>query len=285
MVGVLLPAGWGGGGPTVIAFDSAANTTCSNCGDYLVWSHTIGAGASPFLIVGISTGFPYAIVSSVNYRSDSCSGYYCTHQFLRVRSLLYPDVNLAVYYLFGGVLRPGPSTIAVRFAQYPGFKAVAGSFSYFNVGSIGNVAANAWGHGQASVTVDANVGEVVVDVLAMVSNVLPVPGAGQGEIWNVREVSLIGAASDKPATSPVTMTWTAGVGGSAASEWAIIAFALRPLGGGWGGGLDEYPSIATPVGGEMLTVDKFRVALPWLTVVGLVGCISAVAVVAKKRQS
>jgi hypothetical protein len=39
------------------------------------------------------------------------------------------------------------------------------------------------------------------------------------------------------------------------------------------------------VGGVVVPVNMFAVVSPWLAVIGLVGCISTVVVVAKKRQS
>ena len=108
MIGLLLPAGSPTAhGSTVIAFDSAANTTCScgtssfsNCG-LVSWSHTIGSGSYPVLIVGVSTASDWTDVVSVWYRSNSCSGSYCDHQLSYLCSLLWPAVDLSVYYLWG----------------------------------------------------------------------------------------------------------------------------------------------------------------------------------------
>jgi hypothetical protein len=39
------------------------------------------------------------------------------------------------------------------------------------------------------------------------------------------------------------------------------------------------------VGGAVATVNAFSILAPWLAVIGLVGCMGAVVVVAKKRES
>jgi hypothetical protein len=44
------------------------------------------------------------------------------------------------------------------------------------------------------------------------------------------------------------------------------------------------PPIPPPVGGVVTSVNTLAVLAPWLTVIGLVGCIGAVVVVAKKRR-
>jgi hypothetical protein len=48
--------------------------------------------------------------------------------------------------------------------------------------------------------------------------------------------------------------------------------------------VDPYTPPA-PVGGIVIPVDMIAVLAPWLVVIGLVGCISTVIVIAKKRQS
>lgn len=46
-----------------------------------------------------------------------------------------------------------------------------------------------------------------------------------------------------------------------------------------------YTGASGPVGGVMEPVNTFALISPWLAVIGLVGCIGTVVVVAKKRQS
>jgi hypothetical protein len=40
-----------------------------------------------------------------------------------------------------------------------------------------------------------------------------------------------------------------------------------------------------PVGGFVISINKFAVLVPWLAVVGMIGCIVVVGVVVKKRRS
>lgn len=285
IVGPLLPAGWGGGFsllPSVIVFDSTQDTTC-NCGAFpcnycgtMSWSHTIGTGAYPILIVGVTfPSFPVTYIVSVLYRSSSCSGSYCDHQLSFVNGVIGYSDEVEVFYLWGGQLSPGTSTITVVFLGYPE-KVVAGSVSYFNVWRIGSPTGNHGGHGEADVTVNANVGDVVVDVLAMLSNSVPVPGAGQGQVWDRVVSSVVGAASNAPAlSSQVTMTW-----GPGESDWAIVGFPLRPVGaGGRGGGVGEE---LMPVGGVVVPTNNFAIMSPWLAVIGLVGCIATVVVMSSR---
>ena len=249
LVGVLLLGGVPSAHGSTVTFDSAAYTTCdggySTCGNddslyQLEWSHTMGSGGSPVLIVAVSTYYPIPDSMRVWFTrtSPSCTGPYCSHQLSYMYSLYNSNVGLSVFHTCCGILYPGTGTITVDFLGNPG-KAVAGSLSYHNVEWVGPYYANVFGHGQASVTINpTNTNDLVVDFLAMASNVLPSPGAGQTPRWNERVVSLIGAASDKPASSPVTMTWTAGVGGSAASEWVLFGLRLQgqtPTDGGGGG--------------------------------------------------
>lgn len=45
-----------------------------------------------------------------------------------------------------------------------------------------------------------------------------------------------------------------------------------------------FGNAAVPVGGVVIPVNVFAVLAPWLAVIGLVGCIGTVVVVAKKRR-
>ena len=44
-----------------------------------------------------------------------------------------------------------------------------------------------------------------------------------------------------------------------------------------------YHTASIPVGGVVMPANKFAIAAPWLAIIGLVGCIGTVVVVAKKR--
>jgi hypothetical protein len=45
----------------------------------------------------------------------------------------------------------------------------------------------------------------------------------------------------------------------------------------------EIDSIAAPVGGVALPVNTFALVSPWLAVIGAVGCIATIVVIARKR--
>jgi len=66
-----------------------------------------------------------------------------------------------------------------------------------------------------------------------------------------------------PTTFPATV--------SSLSAWVEVGVALNPT--------------AAPVGGFVESINKLGLLVPWLAVIGLVGCIGAVVVVARKRQS
>ena len=48
--------------------------------------------------------------------------------------------------------------------------------------------------------------------------------------------------------------------------------------------VDPILPSGAPVGGVVIPANNLAIAAPWLAVIGLVGCIGTVAVVAKKRR-
>jgi hypothetical protein len=214
----------------VIAFDSAATTTCNGgafgtCPTTISWSHTVGIGEYPVLIVVASlhrsTGS--GPVSGVSYGTRPLA------ELCAASSII--ENTVYVYYLSSTFLTSGTQSITLAFGlPYPDY-AVVGSVSYFNVDHVGlwgtsYCASGADGHGQASITVNADPGDLVVGALAMTSNQdLAGPGADQTERWNIRVNSVIGAVSDEFASSssPVTMTWGPGM-----DEWVTLGFPLKP---------------------------------------------------------
>jgi hypothetical protein len=214
---------------TVIAFDSAATTTCNGgafgtCPSTLSWSHTVGIGEYPALIVVASLHRVggIATVTGVSYGTRPLAELCVASSFM--------ENTLYVYYLSSAFLTSGTQSLYLAFGpDYPD-EAVVGSVSYFNVDHVGlwgtsSCASGAYGHGQASITVNADAGDLVVGALAMTSNQdLAGPGADQTQRWNIRVNSVIGAVSDKFASSsPVTMTWGPGM-----DEWVTLGFPLKP---------------------------------------------------------
>jgi hypothetical protein len=86
-----------------------------------------------------------------------------------------------------------------------------------------------------------------------------------GWVLDVNCVSLDGASTsfEYMPGQGVTITYTVG-------NFVVCTFTNSPTG---------------PVGGVVTPVNNFALLTPWLAVIGLVGCISTVVVVAKKRQS
>jgi hypothetical protein len=82
--------------------------------------------------------------------------------------------------------------------------------------------------GTKSVAVAASAGDLVVDgvVFNQTSSASP-PTAGTGQTvrWARAKSTTLGGSSDKPAASPVTMSWTPP--GSAKADWALIAVPLH----------------------------------------------------------
>lgn len=60
---------------------------------------------------------------------------------------------------------------------------------------------------------------------------------------------------------------------------------LTPDGAGSGHDWQRLPPSASPVGGEVASVNMLVVLAPWLAVIGIVGCMTIVVVVTKKRRS
>lgn len=197
---------------SVIVLDSTANASCTSCTVPLTWSHTVGSGSNRILIVGLSIDSGI-VATTVTYGPQPL-----THIITQFSAL--PDAEM--WYLLSPAV--GTATITVTFAAFTAF-AVGGSVSYFNVASVGAFnTASGTGSGSASVTMSANSGDLVVDTLAADSGTWSV-GAGQAQRWN-QVTGVTGAGSDKPAASPVTMTWSVITTGDI--FWALIAVDLQP---------------------------------------------------------
>jgi hypothetical protein len=282
VMGLLLSAGMPSAyGSTVIAFDAAASNSCTSCLVTLTWPHTIGGGTNGILIVGVSefgndpAPPPLPPVVSIMYGSSSLTFIAAQNDLTNV------VVRAEAWYL----LNPptGTASITVTFSSIPvvGGSVVGGSVSYFNVAGLGTsnsaTSLSTTSGNPASVTVNANAGDLVTDVLAMnAESIIPAtPGVGQTPRWNVAPPtsSLVGAGSDKPASSPVTMTWT----GVNVPIWALIGIDLQPA-------PTTFPAVhQTPVGGIMLPSIGLTVLLPWAVVLSLLGVLSVEAFRVKRR--
>jgi len=262
---------------TTIVFDSSATNNCLAC-TTLSWSHTVGSGSNGILIVGLS-GFKNDPATSVTFGARSLS---------RVGNRLgFANVNVELWSLLDPTT--GTDTITVILSS-DNFLA-GGSVSYFNVAGTGTVASADDGGTpgtSASVTVSSsNAGDLVVDTLGAynalsgligASPVTASQGSGQSQRWNSGPLNalpvpafFVGGGSDKPASSPVTMTWSF----STSSYWSLIAVPLIPA--------TFAPVHQTPVGGVMLPSVGLTALLPWAIVLSLLGVLAVEAFTIKHR--
>jgi hypothetical protein len=259
------------------------------------WPHTIGTGSNRILLAGVAYGLgsaeAYLPAMPVAYGSGALgaygpAAYRPANSFNPVTSVTFggnpltflvgtsslSGLGVQVYYMLNPPI--GTATITIDFSS-PVAYALAGSVSFFNVMGIG-VPAYANDNGgtvsDMQVTVSANSGDIVLDMLAtqLGSNVNP--GPGQAAFWEqLFGNEFVVAGSAKFASSPVTMTWipsgpVLGLG----SGWVHVAVALQAL----------PPTRGAPVGGFLEPVNKVAIAAPYLALFGVIG---AVAVVYWKR--
>ena len=223
---------------SVIVFDSAMekdDNGSSSLVSTLSWSHTIGIGSNPILLVAVSNAENgdaggTVSVTSVTYGASPLT-------FLAFETSgpqAFENENISVWYLLPAP--PGSATITVTFASPGANAAIGGSVSYFNVNSVvGNAVANDGSGSTMQVTIASSTGDLVVDALVTTTGSSASPMPPQTQRWNSGQVtgeffpSIVGGASDKPASSPVTMTWAAsGTPCFDCTSWAIIAVDLQP---------------------------------------------------------
>lgn len=204
---------------TIIGTDpTVGSATCIGCGSTLSWTHTVGSNTNRILIVGISAD-PVSVdvsITSVKFGSNFLTP-------LTPQSV--PD-NVAVQQWY--LLNPpsGSALVAVSFTSSSAAFAVGASTSFFNVAGVGASNGATGTSTAASVTVSANTGDLVVDTLASGNGLSGAsPDASQTQLWNLNAVEVLGAGSDKPASSPVTMQWTFGL---LTLVWALVAVDLQP---------------------------------------------------------
>jgi len=258
-------------GSTPIVFDATANGAMVGSALTFSWSHTVGSGANRILVVGVASravavagitygGTPLAFIAGQNDPSD----------FSRAEMwyLLSPPSGTAI--------------VQVTFTN-PGAPlpyALGGSVSYFNVAGVGNFNSANGASSLASVMVNADSGDLVVDTLAGAAGSLPsAPSAGVGQTvrWSVQSAVFpndFSAGSDKAAASPVTMTWS--IGGSRPT-WALIGADLQPV---------TQPAVhPLNVGGEMLPVNMLRVVAPWIVAVLALTMVAVETLVIRRKKS
>lgn len=200
---------------SLITFDSASSNFCLGCVT-LSWSHTTGSGLNRILIVGISDS-DAAAVSGVTYGGTPLTIIIFQEDPLPIgRAEMWDLVNPPT----------GPAMVTVTLVHLTD-SIVGGSVSYSNVGSLGPHSSSIGTTSNPSASVSANAGDLVVDTLEEGFQTVMSPGSGQTQRWNINPTNFvfIGAGSDKPASSPVTMTWS---GAAAPVDWALIIVDLQP---------------------------------------------------------
>jgi hypothetical protein len=203
---------------TIIGTDPAVGTkTCSPCGSTLSWTHTVGSNVNRILIVGISAN-PVSVdvsITTVKFGSNSLTP-------LTPQSVL-DNVAVQQWYL----LNPpsGSALVAVSFTSSSAADAVGASASFFNVAGAGASNGATGSSSGASVAVNANSGDLVVDTIATGIGSGASSDASQTQLWNLNVGGVLGAGSDKPASSNVNMQWTFG---SVTLSWALVAVDLQP---------------------------------------------------------
>ena len=170
-----------------IAFDSvsSAETLPAAGATSLTWSHTVGSGQDPILLVGVSIRND----SNQEVSSVTCNGTPLTRKGFVTNGM---DVRAELWYLPGASF-PAPGTYDVVVNMSATARFVAGAFSMFNVDPttpLGAFASNSgtgdptWG---AAVDVASTKDEVVVATLAKQYDdpVAPQQMAHQADRWNL----------------------------------------------------------------------------------------------------
>ena len=223
------------------------------------------------MIVGVSD-VPTKTVSTVTYGGTQLT-------LVAAQNDATDEARVELWYLLSP--STGTASVTVTFSVTPS-SAVAGSVSYFNVAGIGNFNTADGSTNPASVTVNANSGDLVVDtVTALCHSVAsPAPGAGQTQRWDacVSANNLFVGMSDKPASSPVTMSWSPLVVVTS-SDWALIGVDLQPA-------PVTQPAVhPLNVGGEMIPVNLFQVLGPWIAVMLALTVVAVETLVIRRRKN
>jgi hypothetical protein len=215
---------------TIIGTDATVGTAeCppGPCGLTLSWTHTVGSNVNRILIVGISASPVSAGVPSITMVRFGSSS---------LTPLTPQGVSYAVVVQQWYLLNPpsGSAMVTITFATGSSpASAVGASVSFFNLAGVG-ASNGATGYGfTASVTVSANSGDLVVDTIGAPISGINSPDPSQTQLWNLNTGSLLGAGSDKPASSPVTMQWTL----ADTVPWGLVSVDLQPL----AAPIPEYP--------------------------------------------
>jgi len=223
-----------------IAFDavSSAETLPAAGAISLTWSHTVGSGQDPILIVGVSIrNDSNQAVDSVTYNGTGL-----TRIGFVTNPAVYPPgyVRAELWYLPAASF-PAPGTYDVEVNMSATARFVAGAFSLFNVDPttpLGTFASNS-GTGNptwaADVDVPSATGEIVVATLAKRYDdpVEPEQMAHQADRWNrttndVSANNVLGVGTLRGAAGSTTTPWWVMGGTTNNQQWAVAGVSLKP---------------------------------------------------------
>ncbi len=218
-----------------IAFDavSSAETVPAGGATSLTWSHTLGSGQDPILVVGVSIrNNSSQQVSSVTYNGTALTKIDVVDNATYVRAELWylPKASL-----------PAPGTYDVVVNMTATARFVAGAFSLFNVDPttpLGTFASNT-GSGNptwaASVDVPSASGEIVVGTLAKQYDdpVKPEQGQHQADRWNhttndASANNVLGVGTLRGGEAPNASPYWALGGTTNGQQWAIAGVSVKP---------------------------------------------------------
>jgi hypothetical protein len=198
--------------------DVAAGNSSSGAGNGVAifsWMHTVGPGANKLLVVGVSRR-AYSANTTVSYM-----GYALTRLAWAQQGYWdYPRVEL--WYLVNPMVGTGVISVNCGVIDY----AEGGAVDFGNVNQASPFGATGTGSGAggpASVTIAADYGDLVIDVVGYAGGAAGTAGSGQTEKWNLTsDTNWRGGGSVKEGAGAVGMNWTVPSGG-----WAQVAAQVK----------------------------------------------------------
>ncbi|HEY6947340.1 MAG TPA: hypothetical protein VI297_00880, partial [Gemmatimonadales bacterium] len=182
----------------------------------LSWSHTVGTGSNPLLVVGVSVSTGKT-VTSVTYRGAALT-------YLGDANNSQAGMRAELWYLKA----PAPGTGTVSVSVSGKTEVVGGAVSFFGTDQFapfGSVVSASSNSTTASVATASGASDLVISVLVIGGSAASrTPAAGQTELWDLYSSVISGGASAAAGGGSVTMGWTA----SSAQPWALAAAAIKP---------------------------------------------------------
>jgi hypothetical protein len=182
-------------------------------------AHTVNAGTSRLMMVGISTRLTSTSVTAVSYKGLPLT------RLAFQNNASAPQARVEIWYMKAPPL--GAGNVIVNLSGND--NAVVGVATYNCVDQLntfGTVASNSSNAGtNASVSVSSAVGETVFSVAGFAVNSTLAPGAGQTEHYDASSTNISSAGGIEPgAAGLVSMNWVSGIGG----VWTMLGVSIRP---------------------------------------------------------